>query len=398
MGIKNLEFLCLNENHTQNLDSIQNFTNLKELQINFNSIYRIENLNNLEYLEKIWICENQIKIIENLPLKIKYLWIAFNIIEKLDINLINYQNLYEINLSGNLLSSFNDINILTNLKNLEILNLHDPNFGENPINLISNYRIFLIHMIPNLVILDEVKITKEEKEENKNLVEKKFIFCTNKINNMNKATKSCFKMLKNFYFFYKNLKILKINSLRKRIKMFEYLKNEKKIQHNSLINSENNISNSLDYYKNNHDTNFNSDNNLRKINFTNFDINNNNLELLSDPHELKKNSMFSEENLKNIESNNVANIKSSNKNENKIFKKPDKTKEFTTEFFDEIDNEIELINNKINKALNKIIVCYDNFKEIKKFISQINDFSIIWYKIIFLFYVVNFMIWNLLEI
>ena len=86
---------------------------MKELQINFNSISKLENLQNLEKLEKLWICENQIKKIENLPLNIQNLWIASNLIETLDINLSLYKKLSEINLSGNLLNSFNDIYILS---------------------------------------------------------------------------------------------------------------------------------------------------------------------------------------------------------------------------------------------------------------------------------------------
>ncbi len=44
---------------------------------------------------------------------------------------------------------------------------------------------------------------------------------------------------------------------------------------------------------------------------------------------------------------------------------------------DEIDIEIAKINTKINRAMENIKTCESNYKLIKKFIAEINDFSII---------------------
>ncbi len=199
------------------------------MQLNFNLISSISHIKNLEKLEKLWICENKIKAIENLPQNITSFWVGFNLIENLKTTSFPENCLIsELNISGNFLNSFVDIHIISKLEKLKILNLNDPNFGENPICLINNYRIFVYHKIPNLTILDEIIITKEEINENKIIISKKNIFYKNKIKQMNRISKSCFNMLKNFNFFYKALKLFQIKFFRSRIKLLEFLKFEKK--------------------------------------------------------------------------------------------------------------------------------------------------------------------------
>ena len=127
------------------MEYIENFTNLSDLQINFNQIEKIDFIKNLTKLENFWICENKIKVIENLPKNLKTFWAALNFVEKLDTNSFKdcSRNLTELNISGNFLSSFKDLNIISHLEKLKILNLNDPNFGENPICLINNYQFAL---------------------------------------------------------------------------------------------------------------------------------------------------------------------------------------------------------------------------------------------------------------
>ena len=90
--------------------------------------------------------------------------------------------------------------------------------------MIANYRIFIIHKIPNLKIFDEIKILDEEKLDTKNILIKKSAICKNKIIESNRISKSIFKMMKNFKLFFKLVKILEINFLRKKTKMLEFLK------------------------------------------------------------------------------------------------------------------------------------------------------------------------------
>lgn len=402
----------MNENLIASLEGIENFSNLKELQINFNQIEKIQNLDKLVKLEKFWICENKVKKIENLPASIINFWAAFNLLEKLDST--SFSNLYqitELNLAGNFLSSFNDLHVLSKLEKLNILSLSDPNFGENPICLINNYRNFLFHKIPQLTILDEITITKEEINENRIIISKKNSFYKNKIKQMNRISKSCFNMLKNFNFFYKTLKLYQIEFFRSRIKMLEYLKFERKII--KEIPNENKKTKNIQTEKEppvtdqnlNNSKHGNIDiNNAEKFNQTSkgsynksFDIkrdlkeeiiNNKCIIKTSDdnPHELddydlnKRISTLYKTKFNMINSDNFSNSKNKDNPDKLNISVSENFGENPSEeeFCDEINAEIELLNNKINQALENIKSCDNNYKIIKNFISEVNDFSIIW--------------------
>jgi len=413
--LSNISFLCLNENIIESLEGIENFINLKELQINFNMITKIQNTQNLDKLEKFWICENQIKNIENLPMNLTNFWIAFNLIEKLEMSSFkNYNTITEINLAGNFLCSFNDLHILSKFENLKILNLADPNFGENPICLINNYRIFVFHKIPNLYILDEIIVTKEEINENKIIINKKNTFYKNKIKQMNRVSKSCLNMLKNFNFFYKTLKLYQIEFFRSRLKMLEFLKFERKIVREisnqnkfetgvceekeisssiiNNINSINNLTQSKEYEETHNKINksikeFTRDNLLE---IKNEETNNNNQDLENDftsnknsNNEMKKSKIINS-NMITRESNAInteefTNTKKMESKENTNISISENFEENPSDeqFFDEVNSEIDLLNSKINKAIENIKTCDNNYRTIKNFISEINDFSII---------------------
>lgn len=327
------------------MKGIEKFVSLKNLQLNFNFIERIENIDKIN-LEKFWICENKIRRIENLPKSLTNLWVATNLIQKLDENITQYDKLKELNLSANLFSSFKDLYILSDLKSLETLNLNDPNFGENPICLINNYRLYLLHRMPNLKILDEVNITKEEKDEFELIYLKKSTFYKNKIKQLNRISKLSFKLLKTFSWFFKLMKMLQIYFFKKRIKMLQYIQYERVCQ--NLINktslnqkvSETNLDKSI---------NMSSLEN-QKDNEKNRSIS------LSDTHENNKGeSPYIYINYNNSLIENISN----------------------DELIEEMNKEIEITNHKIKKCISNFQTIDNNYFLIKKLISEVNDFSII---------------------
>jgi len=218
-----LEFLCLNDNQITSLNHIEVFKNLKELNINFNQITKIENIDKIESLEKVWLCENKIEKIENLPKNIKNLWIASNLINSLDESIIQYEKLEEINLANNFIIEFEDLDILASLKELKTLYFSDPNFGENPLCSLNNYRVFLINMLPNLEIVDAIKVTTEERKESSSIYSKKSLFYIIKIKSLNRLCKNILTSLKSYLLFFLMFKTLQINFFNKRIKMLEYI-------------------------------------------------------------------------------------------------------------------------------------------------------------------------------
>lgn len=325
------------------------FKNLKDLHLNFNSIEKIEDVKFLP-LRKLSVCENKIKKIENLPMNIESLSVALNFIENLTEDLLEYEELKELNISGNLLSSFKDLMIISKIKKLEELNLNDPNFGENPICLINNYRLFVLHLIPKLKILDEAIITKEENEEFEYIYQKKTTFYKNKIKQMNRVCKLSFKLLKIFSWSFKMMKSLQILFFRKRIKMLQYIQYERISQNLGKILKDNNS--------------------------------NNNNTLSTDKESISQ--QMEKENAENLISLNKDKISkkgSSSNNNDSIYINPNNTVTqciLKDDVIEEMNKEIETTNEKINKCLSNFQTVNTNLNNVKKYIAEVNDFSIIW--------------------
>ena len=222
-----LKYLCLNENHITNLNGVEKLINLEELQVNFNQIEKIENISELNNLKIFWICENKIEVIENLPLNITNFWAANNMIQKIPEDFDKYTQLEFINIAGNFISDLKDIFILDKLKSLKKLYLSDINFGENPICQYSNYRQILIHTFKDIEILDQVKISPNERQYVENNYIKRNLFYNNKIRQNHKINKMLFQMMKTYKFFLTNMKYHQVRFFSQRQKMLEYAKYEK---------------------------------------------------------------------------------------------------------------------------------------------------------------------------
>ncbi len=72
-------------------------------------------------------------------------------------------NLKELNISGNLISSFREILHLSRLKSLEQLSLSDPNYSDNPICTLCNYQTYIVHHLPRISIFDTLEVTAESR-------------------------------------------------------------------------------------------------------------------------------------------------------------------------------------------------------------------------------------------
>ena len=196
---------------------------MKELSINFNEIGKIEFIISNESLEKVWLCENRIERLENLPKSIKNLWLASNQINSIEDSITQYELLEELNISNNFIIEFEDIDKLSKLKFLKVLYFADPNFGENPLCNLNNYRVFLINFLPNIEVLDAIRINVDERKEISSIYSKKSMFYLIKIKSLNRLCKNILMSLKSYLLFFTMFKTLQINFFNKRIKMLEYI-------------------------------------------------------------------------------------------------------------------------------------------------------------------------------
>ena len=99
---------------------------------------------------------DDISLIEEMP-SLEIVSLAVNKIKTLK-PFANLQNLKELYLRRNLISNLNEIKYLTNCENLNILWLSENPISENP-----NYRSVVIGVLPQLVKLDDIVITDEER-------------------------------------------------------------------------------------------------------------------------------------------------------------------------------------------------------------------------------------------
>ena len=191
-----IKFLNLNQNELENLDDIDKLINLEALHLNFNYIENIPSFFcSLKKLHTFWISENNISVLENLPISIKNLWIANNDIEHIPENFDEMVNLEMLNISGNFINDLKDLYILGKIKKLKRIYLNDINFGENPICLFENYRKIMVHIFSNVEIIDQIKVTKKEKNEVEKYFNDNMIINNDKIKQNYKLSKMVFRLM-----------------------------------------------------------------------------------------------------------------------------------------------------------------------------------------------------------
>ncbi|GCB61707.1 hypothetical protein scyTo_0014372, partial [Scyliorhinus torazame] len=146
---------------------ILRFQNLEELILSVNRIPTLNSANLPRKLTVLELCSNKISSLKELcvspPPRLQYLGLSRN---KLSLDSeYNYfseefwPNLISLDLSFNDFSNLRDIvthlNLLPNLKNLILLG--------NPLALLPNYRGFILDSLQNLVSLDDVLISPDER-------------------------------------------------------------------------------------------------------------------------------------------------------------------------------------------------------------------------------------------
>ena len=170
----------LNNKNFLNIPTIEGNNNIQIIYLNSNKISKINNLSNFKNLKELFLQNNKIKIIENLPITIKKLDLSNNCISGLNgiekllnlewINIENNNikiisplfkitNLIELYCSNNKIDYFDDINQLTKLKKLEILDISRNGIVNNN----KNFRIFIIYYCSNIKFLNRNIISEKEK-------------------------------------------------------------------------------------------------------------------------------------------------------------------------------------------------------------------------------------------
>lgn len=140
----------------------------REIDLRGNKIPVIENLGaTQDQYDTIDLSDNEIKKIDNFPelTRLRTLFFNNNRISKIAHDLDNSLPYLEtLILTNNKFASLSDLDPLACLTRLRTLSLL-----ENPVTLKPNYRLYIIHLLPELRLLDFKKIKQKEREEAKAL-------------------------------------------------------------------------------------------------------------------------------------------------------------------------------------------------------------------------------------
>jgi len=135
--------------------------------ISGNKIAVIENLGaTQDQYDCIDLSDNEINKLENFPLlnRLRTLLVSNNHVNRISSLGESLPHLDTIILNNNKISNLSDIDPLEELPNLKTLSLID-----NPIIKKQNYRLYVIHKLPKLTLLDFRKIKQKERISSKNL-------------------------------------------------------------------------------------------------------------------------------------------------------------------------------------------------------------------------------------
>ncbi|UJR28604.1 hypothetical protein I4U23_009837 [Adineta vaga] len=143
-----------------------------ELSLRDLKIAVVENLGaTLNQFDTIDFTNNDIRKLDGFPFlpKLKTLYFANNRIARIAENLQEYiPNLDTIMLNNNTLQELTDIDPLATIPKLAHVS-----FARNPISMLKDYRLYVIHMLPNLRTLDSNRITQKEREAARKLYKSK---------------------------------------------------------------------------------------------------------------------------------------------------------------------------------------------------------------------------------
>ena len=153
------------------ISGLEKNLNLRKLYLcNNNSdkkISRIENIAHLENLEVLHLHNNNIEDTTGLEglFNLKDLNLAVNKIRTISTGLKHLTQLISLNLSGNKISDLNEIAHLSCLNRLRDVTFGDPHYRSCPLCLLNNYRVFAVHYLPQLEILDTFKLSHDDKQD-----------------------------------------------------------------------------------------------------------------------------------------------------------------------------------------------------------------------------------------
>ncbi|XP_019851716.1 PREDICTED: leucine-rich repeat-containing protein 9-like [Amphimedon queenslandica] len=187
-----LKELWICEGDIEVIEDLTNCPQLVKVYFYSNKIKAITGISHLSKLETLWLNNNKINKIENIDTltELLDLNLASNYISTLDNgSLSSFHRLRKLNLSGNPLTSLEELSQLYCLTSLQSLSLCDPLYSPSSICRLCNYSTLILYHMPWLKWLDSRDVDSTElRDLIKGLVNKKKQFYRLKIHNQRQTS------------------------------------------------------------------------------------------------------------------------------------------------------------------------------------------------------------------
>lgn len=143
------------------ITNTNDFTQITYLNLHGNGLKQISGLDSLVNLKTLVLSFNEIQLIEGLKFltKLEVLELGYNLIKRIE-GIETLEQLKVLELNNNLLYRLEDINIVKN----SCPELIELNLMNNAICEVRSFRYIVIRRFPNLVKLDNMELTEEEKK------------------------------------------------------------------------------------------------------------------------------------------------------------------------------------------------------------------------------------------
>jgi len=194
-----LEKLVLNENKISKIEGLGSCHRLKSLYLCTNAITELgTGLGGLRQLELLWICENLLGSLRGLELapSLTELNAARNNISTVVNAFQQNQKLTVLNLADNHLVFFHEMLDVAKLPNLREVNFADPDWGENPLCRLNNYRTCVLFHMPTLKVHDRMRISQEEHQASETSFAKKRLYYNMRIKLVVRCAADCLRASK----------------------------------------------------------------------------------------------------------------------------------------------------------------------------------------------------------
>nr|XP_020455079.1 leucine-rich repeat and guanylate kinase domain-containing protein isoform X3 [Monopterus albus] len=178
--LKNLKEVNLSHNHLTKIKDLSAYSSLSKLELDYNRFSEISGLEQCCRLTHLSLAHNKISRISSLDsLPLTYLCLRGNQLERIE-GLENLKSLQVLDLSLNRITSLSGLqnlcllgsinlekNLITEIQECKHIHdlflLRDLNLLGNPVQEQEDYRMLVVFLLQHLAVLDQEKVTAEEK-------------------------------------------------------------------------------------------------------------------------------------------------------------------------------------------------------------------------------------------